>query len=257
MAFDANRLRFGDMIAAGGALVLFISLFLDWYTIEVENLPGADTGANAWDALDIGSLLLLLLVLVTLAVVVMRALGTGIQGLPVPLSTIVLGLAAVSLLYILFRLINPPGDTEGFDIGRGIGIFLALLATLAIAAGAFLSARERGEAVPGVGGGHGAGAGGPLGGGGQSAGGPLGGGQPVGGQPVGGQPVGGQPVGGGQTAVATPTGGDPAGGGATQVGGDAAGQAGGSPKADWYPDPEGKARLRYWDGTQWTDQTAD
>lgn len=27
--------------------------------------------------------------------------------------------------------------------------------------------------------------------------------------------------------------------------------------ADWYPDPQGKARLRYFDGTNWTDHTAD
>jgi hypothetical protein len=175
-----------------------------------------------------------------------------------------LGLGALALLYCLFRLIVTPGTDapdafdDNVDVGRSIGVFLAFLSTLAITAGAFLSARERGDAIPGVGGpGAGAGAGGPLGGGGQPAGGPLGGGQPVGGQPVGGQPVGGQPVGGGQTAVATPTGGDPVGGGATQVGGAGAEQAGGSPKADWYPDPEGKARLRYWDGTQWTDQTAD
>ena len=27
--------------------------------------------------------------------------------------------------------------------------------------------------------------------------------------------------------------------------------------ADWYPDPRGEKRLRYWDGSQWTDHTAD
>lgn len=27
--------------------------------------------------------------------------------------------------------------------------------------------------------------------------------------------------------------------------------------ADWYPDPSGEARLRYWDGAAWTDHTAD
>lgn len=27
--------------------------------------------------------------------------------------------------------------------------------------------------------------------------------------------------------------------------------------ADWYPDPHGKARLRYWDGSAWTDHVAD
>lgn len=26
--------------------------------------------------------------------------------------------------------------------------------------------------------------------------------------------------------------------------------------ADWYPDPRGEARLRYWDGAVWTDRTA-
>jgi uncharacterized RDD family membrane protein YckC len=32
---------------------------------------------------------------------------------------------------------------------------------------------------------------------------------------------------------------------------------GGDPqKADWYPDPQGQARLRYWDGQRWTDHTS-
>jgi hypothetical protein len=26
--------------------------------------------------------------------------------------------------------------------------------------------------------------------------------------------------------------------------------------ADWYPDPHGEARLRYWDGARWTEHTA-
>ena len=32
--------------------------------------------------------------------------------------------------------------------------------------------------------------------------------------------------------------------------------AAGLPRADWYPDPTGQARLRYWDGRSWTDNTA-
>ena len=27
--------------------------------------------------------------------------------------------------------------------------------------------------------------------------------------------------------------------------------------ADWYPDPQGIKRLRYWDGSQWTEHVAD
>ncbi len=30
----------------------------------------------------------------------------------------------------------------------------------------------------------------------------------------------------------------------------------GGPPAAWYPDPLGRAALRYWDGTVWTDHTA-
>jgi hypothetical protein len=29
------------------------------------------------------------------------------------------------------------------------------------------------------------------------------------------------------------------------------------PPASWYPDPRGARRLRYWDGRQWTEHTAD
>jgi hypothetical protein len=248
MTFDPNRLKFGDLIAGGGAVVLFISLFLDWYNVSIEGAGklGNLGGGNAFDALGIGPIFLLLVALAVIAIVVMRALGVETPQLPAPLSTIILGLGALAALYVLFRLlITPDADGGGFvdndriDVGRSFGIFLAFLSTLAITAGGFLSARERGEAVPGVDGGLGGGpgAGSPLGGG-QPAGGPLGGGQPVGGQPVGGQPAGG--VGAASAGVADP-----------------GAQAGGQPKADWYPDPQGVARLRYWDGTQWTDQTAD
>jgi hypothetical protein len=34
------------------------------------------------------------------------------------------------------------------------------------------------------------------------------------------------------------------------------GPAAASPPAGWYPDPQGLARLRYWDGTQWTNHTS-
>ena len=251
MALDANRLKFGDMIAGGGAVVLFISLFLDWYKVSVKGFGDVGSeGGSAFDALGIGPVFLLLVSLVVIAIVVVRALGVALPELPVPLSTVILGLGALATLYILFRLIFvPDGDVpdafdDAVDFGRSIGIFLAFLSALAITAGGFLSARERGEAVPGVDGGlpGGGAAGGPLGGGQQAGGyggGPLGGG----GQPAGGQPAAAQPAGGAGAASA----------GAADPGA----QAGGQPKADWYPDPQGQARLRYWDGSQWTDQTAD
>lgn len=29
------------------------------------------------------------------------------------------------------------------------------------------------------------------------------------------------------------------------------------PEANWYPDPQGRARLRYWDGSSWTEHTSN
>jgi len=33
--------------------------------------------------------------------------------------------------------------------------------------------------------------------------------------------------------------------------------AAGAPPANWYPDPSGEKRLRWWDGQRWTDHTAE
>jgi hypothetical protein len=245
MAVDTSRLRFGDLIAGGSAVALLIFMFFPWYKVSVKGVPGAgsDSG-SAWQSLGPGDLFLLLLILIVIGCVVVRALGAE-ANVPVPVSTVMLAAGALAALYILFRIISLPGELSdaedqlnalgriggvSVDIGRSFGIFLAFLAALGIAAGSFLSARERGEAVPGVDGG--------LGGyGGAGGGGPLGGGQPAAAQPTG-----------------TPAGVGAASAGPADPG---AGAAAGGPKADWYPDPQGQARLRYWDGSQWTDQTAD
>jgi hypothetical protein len=245
MAVDTSRLRFGDLVAGGSAVALFIFMLFPWYKVSVKGLGvGQSDSGNAWQSLGPGDLFLLLLILIVIGCVVVRALGAE-ANVPVPLSTVMLAAGALATLYILWRIVSLPGalgDAKdqlnalgkiggvSVEVGRSFGIFLAFLAAIGITVGSFLSARERGEAVPGVDGGLGS----------------FGG--------AGGAGAGGGPLGGGQPASAAPA--TPAGVGAASAGAADPGPASG-PKADWYPDPQGQARLRYWDGSQWTDQTAD
>jgi hypothetical protein len=262
MAVDTSRLRFGDLIAGGSAVLLFLFMFMRWFKVEDKGGGGIPdefkdlATFNAWESFAFIDILLFLICAIVIGIVVVRLLGVQLPPLPVPLGTIILGAGALAVLLVLFRLLITPNPAIEFlgqkvhaedgdgEVKRSIGVFLGFLASLGILAGGFLSARERGEAIPGIDGpvGGSAGGGGPLGGG-QQAGGPLGGGQQAGGPLGGGQPA------GGATAVQPQQG--------AAAGGGAAAGAGGGPKADWYPDPQGQARLRYWDGTQWTDQTAD
>jgi hypothetical protein len=262
--FDTSRARFGDLIAAGAGLVLFISLFLNWYSVDVKSSVGGfnstalSESGSGWEALGFIDILLAICALIAIAVAVMRMMGVLPRGLPVTPGQLLLLVGGIATILVLFRILSIPHgdvpDLPGVDIsfGREFGIFLALIAAIAMAVGGWLTWGEEGRPAPGQ---TGTGA---------AGGGPLGAGQPYGGQPGGAAaqpPVGGQPAAGAQATAA----GGPVGGAATSVGGPAAagGGVGGEPappaggKADWYPDPRGQKRLRYYDGTRWTEHTAD
>jgi hypothetical protein len=260
--FDTSRARFGDLIAGGAGLVLFISLFLNWYSVSVKSSVGGfnstslSESGSGWEALGFIDILLAICALVAIAVAVMRMMGVLPRNLPVTPGQILLLVGGLATLLVLFRILSiPHGDVPdlpgvNIDFGREFGIFLALIAAAAMAVGGFLTWGEEGRPAPGQ-----TGAGGATG----PGGGPLGAGQPYGGQPGGaaaqppvsaGPPAGGAvggPAAGGATSVGTPAGGGAAGEPAPPAGG----------KADWYPDPRGQKRLRYYDGTRWTEHTAD
>jgi hypothetical protein len=70
---------------------------------------------------------------------------------------------------------------------------------------------------------------------------------------IGGSPAGGQPAFAGPPPTGAPVGAPPppAQPQQPQQSQQPAGQA-----ANWYPDPQGQARLRYWDGERWTEHTS-
>jgi hypothetical protein len=217
-------LSFGALVAAAGGLLLLLSLFLDWVG-----------PANAFDLFDLTDWLLLLIALAAVAMAVIQVTNTQVN-LPAPAADIITlaGIVATTITLVFIF--------EGAD--RGFGLFLAFLSSLAVLAGGIVARREPAGGLniagaPGAGAGAGSGPG-PAAGPGPAPGG-------FGATPPAAAPG---PLGGGGGAApapeATPT---------QPLPSSQAAPPGG--KADWYPDPEGKTRLRYYDGQRWTDHTAE
>jgi hypothetical protein len=240
--FDTTRVRLGDLVAAISGVILFLSLFLHWYSVSVKVAGFSESkGFSGWTVLSFIDILLFIIAVVVVGIAVARMAG-AIPRMAVSPGLLVLGLGVLATLLVLYRIIDIPGDTSSLDAGglnvdlsRSIGIFIALLASLGVAAGGWITWNEEGKPKPG---GVGAGAGGPVGAG---------------------QPYGGQPAPGGyqQQAAApapAPTPAAPPAPVPPAASADAPPPGG---AADWYPDPRGEKRLRYYDGSQWTHHTAD
>jgi hypothetical protein len=153
MEFDASRLRSGELIVGVSAVLLFIFMFLSWY-----GSPGSfglpNVSYDAWDAFSVIDLFLLLTVIVALALVVTQATRRS-PAIPVSLSVITTTLAGLSVLLILFRMIDPPGIVDvpagldaHLDRTLDIGIYLGLAASLGILYGGYRSMRVEGLAPP-------------------------------------------------------------------------------------------------------------
>jgi hypothetical protein len=150
---DLGRLTRGEAIAAGSALVLFVVMFLPWFSEDAPiEIPGVRTVAvtqethNAWQAFAFNDVLLLLVILLTLGVTLVRAAGLAPSDAPLSLAVTAAGLFAVIL--ILYRLADPPGPTIELsvgepDVGRRVGIVLGLVAATGISLGGYLALSDR------------------------------------------------------------------------------------------------------------------
>jgi hypothetical protein len=117
-------------------LILAISAFTDWYAGSGDGLTLSVTG---WHTGALGKLVFF----VGLAVVGLVALREAGIDLPatVPESLVVLGLGSLATIFVLIRLISIP-DKFLPASGRGIGIWISLLAALAVIAAGLLRAGE-------------------------------------------------------------------------------------------------------------------
>jgi hypothetical protein len=115
------HLALGPLVATVGALLLIVSLFLDWYDTF--------TGFTIFEFLD---LLLVMLALVTIA-----ALVAGLGLMPTVVSPgASLAAAVFALLVVLSQIVNHPPGANGLD--KELGIWLGLSGAALMVAGAVL-----------------------------------------------------------------------------------------------------------------------
>jgi di/tricarboxylate transporter len=144
---DFSRIGTGHRIAAGAAVLLIIDLWLSWYEISDKFLDsvggsfGFDTSANAWQAFGGTDLLLFVVALIAIAAAVQHM---GPLRLPVRLSQVLLPAAAVMTLWVLYRIINQPGENELIDTAFGAYIGLVLMGLMTYGA---MKAQGEHEAV--------------------------------------------------------------------------------------------------------------
>src|SRR5581483_6867419 len=150
---DLTKLTNGDKIIGVSGVLLFIFSFFKWLGVKVSarGIDLASASKSAWSFTL--PLIAVLIGIVLVAYVASKAAGVALPSLgSVTWSQIVLGLAAVAFIFILIKVIAGPSiDTGGFsgvDKTRKIGIYLGLVASAGMVAGAFLNAKEAGE-LPG------------------------------------------------------------------------------------------------------------
>lgn len=224
---DARR-NLPQLIAAVGGVVLFLSLFLDWF------------GGSAWESFSIVDIILAALGLGAAAYAISAIMGTTpARPWLSPRLHVWIGVIAVTIVLTLV-----------LEVDSNFGAFLAIAASLAILAGGILSERpdlaaRLESAADGLAANVGSGGAAPA---------PPGTNTTPSGPATAVQP--------GAVAASTPAASTPGPAASTPASQPASGQQSpaaaetAGPPAGWYPDPQGQARLRYWDGATWTDQTS-
>jgi hypothetical protein len=125
----------GERLTWMTGVVLALSAFTGWYSGEGE---GVTVSVIGWHTGVLGKLVFLIGVLAIL-VVALRQWGFDLPA-AVPESLVVIGLGALSTIFVLVRAISIPD--EFFVAGRGIGLWISLLASLALIGAGLLQASE-------------------------------------------------------------------------------------------------------------------
>jgi hypothetical protein len=118
-------------------LVLTLSPFMDWYAATLPN--GLTFAVTGWHTGTLGKLVFF----IGLATLILEALReAGIELPPaVPEELVLIALGALASVFVLLRIASVP-DTYFVAGSRGIGLWVALLASLGLVAAGLLGLNQ-------------------------------------------------------------------------------------------------------------------
>jgi hypothetical protein len=114
---------------------MLVSLFLPWYEADGRSL-------TAWESMAVDDVILAVTAVLAIVAAFVVAFPR-IASLSVASTSLAVLPAAVGLVVTLYRLVSP---APPFDVSLGVGAWLGLAATLAIAVGGWKGASDEGPA---------------------------------------------------------------------------------------------------------------
>ena len=133
--FDRGLLGIGDRLGLLAGVVLTVSAFTGWYAGSGEGVKVSVTG---WDT-GVGGKVVFFLGIAVVLVVALREVGVELPA-AVPQSLLTVFLGAVATIIVLVRAISIPDDF--FFAGRGVGLWISLVAAIAVIVAGLLQASE-------------------------------------------------------------------------------------------------------------------
>jgi hypothetical protein len=127
----------GERITWLAGLVLALSSFMGWYA---GSGVGVKLAVIGWHTGILGKLVFFI-GLAVLVLVALREAGFELLPAAVPESLLVLALGVLATVFVAIRVFTIPDSVLPAD-GRGVGLWISLVAALAVIAGGLLRAAE-------------------------------------------------------------------------------------------------------------------
>jgi hypothetical protein len=131
--FDASSVKRSTWVAGGGAVVLLLSTFFAWWKVSAL---GFSVNASGWDTGALGKLVFLM-ALIAIALVIVDHQKIELTWLPVQVPLVLMGVSILAVLFVLMRFVDTPDHVDW-----AWGLYLALIASLVTAYGAFMKIQE-------------------------------------------------------------------------------------------------------------------